>query len=99
MAPDWLPKALAVLLVMALLTPVFAWAAGQVGYAEPLENAAEATGATEHAETLHEGLFPDYGVPGMDAAAGTFASAVVGTALTLFVAAGMGRLLADDDPR
>lgn len=99
MAPDWFPRALAVLLVLALLAPVFAWAAGQVGYAEPLENAAEATGATEHAETLHEGLFPDYGVPGMDAATGTFVSAVVGTALTLAVAAGLGRLLADDDPR
>ncbi|WP_225333226.1 PDGLE domain-containing protein [Halomicrobium urmianum] len=98
MAPDWLPRALAVLLVLALLAPVFAWAAGQVGYAEPLENAAEATGATEHAESLHEGLFPDYGVPGMDASSGTFVSAVVGTALTLAAAAGIGRLLADDDP-
>jgi len=50
---------------MVLLAPAFAWAASQVGYAEPLENAAETTGATDAAETLNPGLMPDYGVPGL----------------------------------
>ncbi|WP_459192864.1 PDGLE domain-containing protein [Halosimplex sp. J119] len=95
-APEWLPRALAVLLVLALLAPVFGWAAAEVGYAEPLENAAEATGATEHAESVDAAPFPDYGVPGLGGAAGTFVSAVVGTGLTLLVALGLGRLLGTD---
>jgi len=91
----WFRKGLAVLLVLVVLAPVFGWAAGQVGYAEPLENAAEETGATDHAVTLNPGLMPDYGVPGLGAASGTLVSAFVGTALTLVVATGIGRLLAD----
>jgi len=98
MAPvrDWRAAAALVLLALVVLAPVFAWAAGQVGYAEPLENAAEATGATEHAESIHTGVFPDYGVPGLASPVGTLLSALVGTALTLAVAAGIGRLLADE---
>jgi len=91
----WFRTGLAILLVMVLLAPAFAWAAGQVGYAEPLENAAETTGATDAAETLNPGLMPDYGVPGLGAAPGTLVSALVGTALTLVLAMGMGRVLAD----
>ena len=100
-APDWLPRALTALVVLILLTPVFAWAAGQVGYAEPLENAAEATGATDHAEPVAFAPLPDYGLPGLDGAAGTLVSAVVGTGLTLLVAFGIGRTLgtgADESP-
>lgn len=93
---EWLPRAIAVLLVLALLAPVFGWAAGQVGYAEPLENAAEATGASEHAERVDIALFPDYDVPGLGGPAGTLVSAIVGTALTLIVATGIGRLLGTD---
>ena len=96
MTPDWLPRALAVLLVLAVLAPVFGWAAGAVGYAEPLENAAEATGATDDAESIASAPLPDYSVPGLGGATGTFVSAVVGTGLTLAVAAGLGRLLGDD---
>ena len=91
--PEWLPRALAVLLAMTLLAPVFGWAAGAVGYAEPLENAAEVTGATDDAEAVGAAPLPDYSVPGLGSAAGTFVSAVVGTALTLVVALGIGRLL------
>ncbi|MFW5964272.1 MAG: PDGLE domain-containing protein [Natronomonas sp.] len=94
--PGWLPRALAVLLVLALLAPVFGWAAGAVGYAEPLDNAAEATGATDHAESVAVAPFPDYGVPGVGAAVGTFLSALIGTALTLVVAVAIGRLLGTD---
>ena len=90
---DWLPRGLAALLVLALLAPVFGWAAGQVGYAEPLENAADVTGASDDAESTGIAPLPDFGVAGWGGAAGTFVSAVVGTALTLLVAAAIGRLL------
>lgn len=92
----WLPKALAALLVLTLLAPVFGWAAGQVGYSEPLENAAAVTGATDDAEAVATAPLPDYGVPGLGSSAGTFVSAVVGTGLTLLVALGIGRLLGRD---
>ena len=94
--PDWLPRALAVLVVLTLLAPVFGWAAGAVGYAEPLENAAEETGAVDSAQPVDIALLPDYSVAGLGSAAGTFVSAVVGTALTLVVALGIGRLLGSD---
>lgn len=92
----WLPRALAVLLLLTLLAPVFSWAAGQVGYSEPLQNAAERTGATDDAEAVGTAPLSEYGVPGLSSAAGTFVSAVVGTALTLIVAVGIGRLLGSD---
>ncbi|MEA1931916.1 MAG: PDGLE domain-containing protein [Euryarchaeota archaeon] len=91
--PDWLPRALAILLVLTLLTPLFGWAAGAVGYAEPLENAAEATGAADSAEAVGIALMPDYAVAGLGTAPGTVVAAVVGTALTLVVAVAIGRLL------
>ncbi|KKF39646.1 metal transporter [Halorubrum saccharovorum] len=89
----WARRALLALLVLVVLAPVFGWASGAVGYAEPLENAAEATGATDAADPLTSGLLPDYGVPGLGAPLGTLVSAAVGTALTLAVALGIGRLL------
>ncbi|WP_247005864.1 PDGLE domain-containing protein [Halorientalis litorea] len=85
--------AVVALVVLVALAPVFAWAAGQVGYAEPLENAAEETGAADDARPVHDGLLPDYGVPGLGSAAGTLVAAAVGTALTLAVATGIGRVL------
>ncbi|ELZ29651.1 hypothetical protein C475_01841 [Halosimplex carlsbadense 2-9-1] len=96
MAPDWFPKAVAVLVVLALLAPVFGWAAGQVGYAEPLDKAAEATGATDDAEPVELAPLPEYGVPGLGSAPGTLVSALVGTGLTLLVAFGIGRALGSD---
>ncbi len=92
----WVPRALAVVLVLVLLSPLFGWAAGAVGYAEPLEHAAEATGATDHASPVLSSPLPDYSVPGLGPHAGTLLSAVVGTALTLAVALGLGRLLEPD---
>ncbi len=89
----WVRRALLVLLVLVVLAPVFGWASGAVGYAEPLENAAEETGATDAASSFVPGLFPDYTVPGLGSSLGTLVSAVVGTALTLVVALGAGRLL------
>jgi cobalt/nickel transport protein len=89
----WARKALVVLAVLIVLAPVFGWAAGAVGYAEPIENAAELTGATEHETATDPGLFPDYSVPGLGDGVGTLLSGVVGTGLTLAVAVGLGRIL------
>ena len=86
-------RALLGLLVLVVLAPVFGWASGVVGYAEPLENAAEETGASNAAEPINPGLLPDYSVPGLSSSLGTLVSAVVGTALTLAVAVGVGRVL------
>ena len=94
--PEWLPRALVILLALTLLAPVFGWTAGAVGYAEPLENAAEETGAVGSAQPVEIAPLPDYGVAGLGSAAGTFVSAVVGTALTLVVALGIGQLLGSD---
>lgn len=92
--PDtWVRRALVGLLVLVVLAPVFGWASDVVGYAEPLENAAEATGASDAADPTTPGLLPDYSVPGLSAPLGMLVSAVVGTALTLVVAIGTGRLL------
>ncbi|EJN58119.1 PDGLE domain-containing protein [Halogranum rubrum] len=92
-AKPWVRRALVFVFVLVVLAPAFGWAAGAVGYAEPLENAAEATGAAEHATTLNAGLLPDYGVPGVHPHLGTFVAGLVGTALTLGVTLGLGRLL------
>jgi cobalt/nickel transport protein len=89
----WVRRACLGVLVLVLLAPVFGWASGAVGYAEPLENAAETTGAADAAVTVHAGFLPDYTVPGLGAPLGTLVSALVGAALTLGVAVGVGRLL------
>jgi len=90
---SWLRGALIGLIALVVLAPVFGWAAGAVGYAEPLENAAEVTGAADAATSIIPALFPDYAVPGIGGSLGTFISAAVGTGLTLAVAVGLGRLL------
>ena len=90
---SWGRRALLGLLVLVVLAPVFGWASGVVGYAEPLENAAEETGAADAAEPINPGLLPDYSVPGLSSPLRTLVSGVVGTALTLAVAIGVGRLL------
>jgi len=89
----WVRRALLFVLALVILAPAFGWASGAVGYAEPLENAAEATGAADAASAINPGLLPDYSVPGLAPPLGTLVSAVVGTALTLAVALGLGRLL------
>jgi len=92
-APAWVRGAGLCLLALVVLAPAFAWASGAVGYAEPLEHAAAATGAADDAGTTIPGLLPDYSVPGLGPTLGTLISAVVGTALTLGVAVAAGRLL------
>jgi cobalt/nickel transport protein len=90
---SWGRRALLLLLLLVVLAPAFGWASGVVGYAEPLENAAEATGAADEASPLISGPFPDYSVPGLGAPAGTLVSAVVGTTLTLVFALCAGKLV------
>ncbi len=92
-ARPWARRALLGVLLLAALAPAFGWASAAVGYAEPLENAAAATGAADAAVTVVPGLFPDYAVPGLGPSVGTLVSALVGTGLTLAVAVGLGRLL------
>jgi len=92
----WL-RAGVVLALLVVLAPAFGWAADRVGYAEPLENAAEATGAADDASAVHTGLLPEYGLPGVDGATGTLVAAAVGTAVTLVTATALGRLLGRDD--
>lgn len=91
----WLTPALLVLVALVVLSPAFAWASGAVGYAEPLDNAAEATGATDDERTLVSGVFPDYTAMG-GGSVGTLVAGAVGTALTLAVGLGVGRLLEPD---
>jgi cobalt/nickel transport protein len=92
----WIRRSLVVLAVLVALAPVFALAAGAVGYAEPLENVAEVTGAVEHERTLLASPFPDYAVPGTGTALGTLVSGAIGTAVTFAVALGVGRALNRD---
>lgn len=89
----WARKALAVVLVVALLAPVFGWAASAVGYAEPIDVAAEMTGAADEAADGSHGVLPGYTVPVLGSAAETLVSALIGVGLTLAVALGAGRLL------
>ncbi|RJT07456.1 PDGLE domain-containing protein [Halococcus sp. IIIV-5B] len=90
---SWIRRACLAILLLVVLAPVFGWASGAVGYAEPVENAAEATGAAAAATTIHSGIFPDYSVPVLSTPLGTLTSALVGAALTLAVSVGIGRLL------
>ncbi|MFC6837740.1 PDGLE domain-containing protein [Halomarina ordinaria] len=87
-------RLLAVVAVLVALSPAFAWGAARVGYAEPLENAAELTGASDAAVTLVPALFPDYSVAGLGPYLGTLVAGAVGTALVFVLAVGVGRLLA-----
>lgn len=90
----WQRRSLAGLLGLVALAPVFAWAAGQTGYAEPMDNAAELAGVASEAVPTGLGLFPGYALPGLGTYAGTLGGALVGTLLTLALALAAGRLLA-----
>ena len=90
---SWIRRAGLILLGLVIVTPLFGWTASIVGYAEPLENAAEITGATDEAVSLNPGVFPDYTVRGLSGPIETLISAGVGTTLTLIIAFGAGRLL------
>lgn len=90
----WQRRSLAGLLGLVVLAPAFAWAAGQTGYAEPMENAAELAGAASEAVPTSVSLFSSYAVPGFGSHLGTLLGALLGTLLTLGLALVVGRLLA-----
>ncbi|WP_101296654.1 PDGLE domain-containing protein [Halegenticoccus soli] len=92
----WSRRALLGVLVLVALSPAFAWGADAVGYAEPLDNAAEATGATAAETTINPGAFPEYSVSGVGPYLGTLLAGIVGTGLTFAAAAGLGRALRTD---
>lgn len=80
--------ALGVIAAMIAVSPLFAYAAELVGYAEPLENAAEIIGLEEN--PIYEGLLPSYTLPSLDPYIGTLIAGVVGTVIVL----GLGVILA-----
>lgn len=96
-ADRWQTRSLAGLCCLAVLAPAFAWAATQVGYAEPMDNAVELAGATSEVVPTGISLFSSYALPWFGPYAGTFAGALLGTALTLGVAFGLGRVLAPEN--
>lgn len=77
-------KPLAVIAVMILLSPVFAYLAELVNYAEPLENVAEEMGL--HDAQTYTGIFPDYTIPGLNDYVGTLISGAIGVAIFLSLA-------------
>jgi len=76
-------KAYVAIAIMLILAPLFAWAADLVGYSEPLENAAEETGASENQS--YTGIFPDYTVPGLNPYLSALITGVIGVAIILAV--------------
>jgi cobalt/nickel transport protein len=90
----WQRRSLAGLLGLVALAPVFAWAAAQTGYAEPMDNAAQLANAASEAVPTGVSLFSGYALPGLGPHVGTLAGALVGSALTLALALAVGRLLA-----
>lgn len=91
----WLWPALLALVALVALSPAFTWMSSAVGYAEPLDNAADATGAADDERTVVAGLFPDYTALG-GGSVGTLVAGAVGTALALVVGIGVGRVLERD---
>lgn len=89
----WPKLGLATVLLLVTSSPAFAWAAERVGYTEPLEVAAERTGA----ETTgwYAGAFPDYTVPlgTIPGGGDILLSGLIGVGLTLVVTVSIGHLL------
>ncbi|MEM1994430.1 MAG: hypothetical protein QXW32_02985 [Nitrososphaerales archaeon] len=85
-------KALIAVVVLIILTPLFAYAAELVGYSEPLENVAAALGV-EEGEPLYGGILPDYKVSGLDPYVGTLISAAVGCAAVFLLVYSVSRLM------
>lgn len=94
----WTRRTLVLVGCLVALSPLFAWAAGVVGYAEPMGNLAARFGAEAHVYRTVPGLFPDYRVAGVGPYAGTFVSGVAGVAVTFAAAFGVGQLLAAESP-
>lgn len=74
----------ALIAVLIALSPIFAYFAENVGYSEPLENAAEMLELEE--SPIYEGLLPDYTIPGLDPYIGTLISGAIGVMIVLMLA-------------
>jgi cobalt/nickel transport system permease protein len=81
--------AIVVIFAMVTVSPLFAYAAELVGYAEPLENAAEIIGLEEN--PIYEGILPDYTIPGLDPYLGTLIAGAIGTLIVLAIGYAMTR--------
>lgn len=90
----WQRRVLTGLIGLAVLAPVFAWAAERTGYAEPMENAATLVGAASSADPPMLSVLSGYTVPGLGPHLGTLGAALGGTVLTLVLAVAVGRALA-----
>lgn len=90
----WIYRSLGVVFLLVLFSPAFEWAATRVGYAEPLENAAVATGAHDAAQVIVPGILPGYSVPGLGPYVGTLLAGLAGIAIALALGVALGRLLA-----
>ena len=86
--------ALIVIGILLLLTPLFALAADFVGYAEPLENAAEQLGAMEHETAIISGILPDYTIPGANPYVSAIVAGIVGCVIVLVIGILVGKALA-----
>ena len=84
---------LIVIAAMILVSPFFAWGAEIVGYAEPLENAAEHLGAMEHGYAIISGLIPDYTIPGANPYASAIVAGIVGCLIVLGLGLVVGKVL------
>jgi len=91
---QWIRRALILLVVLALLAPVFGVAAEGVGYTEPIEVAADETGASGSADPVISSPLPDYSMPGLPGPIGTLASALLGSAVVLVSMLALSRPLA-----
>jgi hypothetical protein len=81
------------ILVIIAVSPFFAWGAEVVGYAEPLENAAEDLGAMEYESTIILGILPDYTIPGANPYASTIVAGIVGCLIVFGLGLVMGKVL------
>lgn len=90
---SWVRSAGGIIFVMVLLSPVAAWAAAKVNYAEPLANVAEMTGAADAATAIISGVLPGYTVPGLGTYVGTFVSGLVGVAVVFGLTIAIGYTL------
>ncbi len=77
-------KAVTLIALLIFLSPLFAYLAEIVGYAEPLENLAVHLNLKD--TQTYNGLFPGYTIPGMNSYLGTFLSGAVGVVIFLSLA-------------
>ncbi|MCS7119335.1 MAG: energy-coupling factor ABC transporter permease [Archaeoglobaceae archaeon] len=76
-------KSSALVFIMIVLSPVFAYLAEEVGYSEPMENAAKILELEEM--RIFEGIFPDYTFPGFDPYIGALISGSIGVLVVLAI--------------